>query len=90
MRAEGQKDLQQYCSFRDEIVIIDRITMKGKRIIIPTSNQGKSTDPAAHESYGHRKDKDTGHKFIYWINMILIKKTVNNYTTCLDFWATQT
>ena len=41
MTAELQKDLPPYWSFRDETVINDSITIKGKRIIIPASLQVK-------------------------------------------------
>ena len=43
-KAEVQKDLQSYWSFRDEIVIIDEISMKGRRIIVPASLQNKILD----------------------------------------------
>ena len=41
MRAEVQKELHAYWSFKDKIAIIDIIVMKGKRIIMPESVQGK-------------------------------------------------
>ena len=34
-KAEVQKELQPYWSFRDESIIIDRITMKGRRKTVP-------------------------------------------------------
>ena len=34
-KVEVQKDLQLYWSFRDEITVIDGISMKGRRIRIP-------------------------------------------------------
>ena len=63
MRPEVQRDLQPYWSFRDKIVVIDGIIMKGKRIIIVESPQGnvlnqlhinhmstEKTGPLAYES----------------------------------------
>ena len=41
VKSEVQKEVQPYWSFRDEIVIIDRITIKERRIIRPTSLQRK-------------------------------------------------
>ena len=40
MRSEVHKDLQLYWSYIDDIVILDGITKKGKRIIL-ASLQGK-------------------------------------------------
>ena len=34
-KAGIQKELQPYCSFRDEITIIDGIAMRGRKIIMP-------------------------------------------------------
>ena len=39
-RAEVQKHLQLYWSYRDETVIIDGLPMKGRRISISESFQG--------------------------------------------------
>ena len=59
MTVKAQKDLM--LSFRDEIAIIEEIVMKGKRIIIQTSFQGKALNqPYMNHSYGHRKEKTTG------------------------------
>ena len=33
--AEVQKEIQPYLQFRDKIVIIDGVAIKGKRIIVP-------------------------------------------------------
>ena len=41
-KTEVHKQLQHYCSFWDEIAIIDRIAIKGRRIIKHTSLQGKA------------------------------------------------
>ena len=38
-KTEVKKEMQSFWSFRDTIVIIGRIAMKGRRIIIPTSLQ---------------------------------------------------
>ena len=41
-KAEIQNKLQLYWSFRNKIVIIDRIAIKERRIIIPTALKGKA------------------------------------------------
>ena len=41
-KTEVQKELQPYLLFRDEIAIIDRIAMKGKRIIVLAALQDKA------------------------------------------------
>ena len=54
-KAELQMKLQPFRSLGHEIVIIDRIAVKGRRILVPASLH-KVMKPAAHESYGHRKN----------------------------------
>ena len=41
-KAEVQKDLQPYWTFRDEIAVIDGIAMRGGRIIIHAELQDKA------------------------------------------------
>ena len=43
-KAELQKEIQPYWSFRDEIVTTGGITIKGRRVIIPTPLQKKALD----------------------------------------------
>ena len=58
-KAEVQ-DLQPYWSFRDEILIIDRITMKGRRIKSICMITKESAETNVHKPNWHRTIKD------YW------------------------
>ena len=90
LRAIIWKDLQPYWSFRDETAIIDGITIKCKRIIIPASFQGKVLNHLYLNHIGIEETRLLPCKSIYWINMsVAIEDTVNNCPVCLDFWATQ-
>ena len=50
-------DMQPYWSFHDEIAFIERIAIKGRRIIIPTSLKHK-TIKQLHMHHMGREDKD--------------------------------
>ena len=90
IRAEIQKELQVYWSFRDEILIIDGMPMKGERIIIMESLQGKVLNHQHMNHMGIEKTRLLACKSIYWINMNAdIKDAVKNCPTCFDFQATQ-
>ena len=58
-KAEVQKELKPYWSFRDETAIINVIAMKGRRIIVFASLQN-SAETAAHKPYGNRRNKTNG------------------------------
>ena len=85
-----QKKLQLYRSFRDEIVIIDGITMKGKRVIEPASPQNEALNQLHLNDMGIEKMYVLGHEDIYWVNMnVNTEDKIKNCPTCPDFKATQ-
>ena len=49
-------DLKPYWSYRDKLAIIDRVVLKGRCIIIPTSLKQQGVGTTAHKSYGYRKN----------------------------------
>ena len=64
--------------------------MKGKRIIIPTSLQGKTLNHLHMNYMDIEKTRLITFKSIYWINMNAeIEDTGKNCPTCLDFQETQ-
>ena len=69
IKAEVQKELQPYKSFKDEIRIIDEMAMEGTRKIQPAALQDKALKQL-HPSY--RCTENTRllrHKSIYWVKM---------------------
>ena len=43
-KAEVQKELQPYWSFRDDILVIDRTAMNDRRMIVSTAQQDKNKE----------------------------------------------
>ena len=98
---EVEKDLQPYWSFRDEITIIDDITMKIKIIIIiiiiilliiiiiiPVTLQDKTPEQLHLIHMGIEKTRLPASESIYWINMNSdIEEMVKYCSTCLGFQA---
>ena len=60
VKAEIQKELHPYLSFKAEISIIDGIAMKGRRIIVPEALHDKALKTATPKSHGNREDKAAG------------------------------
>ena len=86
-KAELQKDLQPYQSFRDEIATVDGTAMKST--ILPAA-----LDKALKQLHlNHKRIEKTrllAHTSIHWNNMNAdIEERVTNYPTCMDFQATQ-
>ena len=51
--------LKSYWSYRDELVVIDGIIIKGRCIVIPNSLRATGAGVAPYKSHGHRKNKTT-------------------------------
>ena len=54
---ELHTDIRLYWPYRDELVVIDGVILKGRHIIIPYQPKTASTCTAAHKPHGHRKNK---------------------------------
>ena len=87
MGAKVQEDLQLYWSLKNEIEMIDSIAMKGKRVIISASLQGKVLIQL-HIIHMGIEGKLLVHESIYWITVNAdVEDTVK--TALLDLQATQ-
>ena len=86
IKPKVQKDLQPEWSFRDEIAIIDSITITGRRRIIPEVLQDKTLKQLHLNHMEIEKIRLLACNTIYWVNMNTdIEKIVKNCPTCLDF-----
>ena len=82
-------ELHPYSLFRDEIVFIDRIVIKGKRIIVPASLQDEALKQLHINHMGIEKTRKLACKLIYWANMNAdIEETIKNWLTSYNFQAT--
>ena len=74
---EVQEELQPYWSFRDEIVVIDGIAIKGKRITVPASIQDKTLKQLHINHIGIVKLQMLACESMYLVNMnASIEKTI--------------
>ena len=64
-KAEVQKKLRPYWSFIDEIAITYEITVKCKRIIVPTALQGEALKQLYLSHIGIEKTRLLTHESIY-------------------------
>ena len=89
-KAEVQEELRPYWSFRDKVVFIDGITIKGQRTTVPGHHSKKRDSSNYHINHmGTIKTRMVGCKSIYWVNMNAnIEQTLKNYHMCLDFQTT--
>ena len=56
---ELHADLRPYWSYRDELVVIDGIILKGRHIVIPSSLKQQVLDQLQHKPHGHTKNQTT-------------------------------
>ena len=66
-KAEVQKDLQSYWSFRDEIEIMGNFVMKGRRIILLAVLQDKALKQLHLNLMGIKKTRLLAYISIYWL-----------------------
>ena len=75
--------------FKDEMAIMDRTAIKGRRIIIPASLQEEAINQLHVNYVGIEKTGMLACKSIYWINMNAdIEEAIKSYSTCLDHQVT--
>ena len=87
---EMHSDLKPYWSYRDELVIIDRVVLK--RQVYNHSNKPQTTGvgPTALKSYGYRKTKLLACKSVYWSDInVDTEKYIKGCATCLEFQQMQ-
>ena len=79
-RAEVIKEVQHCRSFRDEVVVIDVIVMKGKRNIISTSQQKRALDQLHVNHISVEKLRILPHELIYYINIYMDTEDAIKFT----------
>ena len=86
---EMHSDLKPYWSYRDELAITDKVVLKGRHVIIPTSLKQQVLEQLHTNHMGIEKTKLLAHESVYWsdINMD-IKKYIKSCATCLEFQQT--
>ena len=82
---EMSTELKPYWSYRDELVVIDGMILKGRCIIIPNSLRQQVLNQLHTNHMGIEKMKLLAHKCVYWhsINAV-IEKTLNNVLHVLN------
>ena len=89
-KEELHTDLKPYWSYRGELAIINRVMLKGRCIIIPTSFKQQVLDQLHVNHMGIEKTKLLAHESVYWSNINAdIEKCINGYVTYLEFQHTQ-
>ena len=87
---ELHSDLRPYLSYRDDLVVIDEVVMKGRCIIIPAVLRQQVLDQLHLNHMGIRKTKLLTCNSVYWIDINTdIEKHIQNCNTCLELQQTQ-
>ena len=66
---DGRQDMRPYWTFRDELVIIDRVAMKQEWIIIPAKLQVHAIDVLYSNHMGKEKTMLLVWESIYWLRL---------------------
>ena len=83
---ELHSDLRPYWYYRDDLVVIDGVVMKGRQIVISTVLKQQVLDQLHTNHMGNEKTKLLTCKPIYWANINTdIVKHIKNFTTYLEF-----
>ena len=89
-RDELHVGLRPYWSYRDELVVIDVIILKGRSIIMPNSLRQQVLNQLHTNHIGIEKTKLLACKSVYWSNINAdIKKYIKQCAKCLEFQQTQ-
>ena len=79
-------ELKLYCSYRDELAVIDVIILKGRCIIIPNSLRQQVLNQLHTNHMGIDRMKLIAYKCVYWCSINAdIEKYTNQCATCLEF-----
>ena len=90
IKDEVQWDIRPYCSFKDDMTVIDRIIMKGKHVIISEILKTQALDQLHINHMGIEKNKLLACKSIYLANITDDNENfIKKCTTCLTFQQTQ-
>ena len=69
MRDELHSNLRPYWSYRDDMVVIDGVVMKGRCILIPTNLKQQVLDQLHTNHMGIEKTKLLACESVYWADM---------------------
>ena len=87
---EIMAELKPYWSYRDELVVIDGIILKGRHIIIPNSLRQQVLKQLHMNHMGIEKMKLLAHECVYWYSINAdIEKYIKQCATCLKFQQMQ-
>ena len=83
---ELHADLKPYCSYRDKLAVLDRVMLKGRNIVIPTSLKQQVLEQLHTYHMGIEKTKLLACKSVYWSNInVDIKKYIKTVLHVLSF-----
>ena len=83
-------DLKPYWSYRDKLAIIDRVVLKGRHTIIPTSLKQQVLEQLHTNHMGIDKTKLLTCESVYWSDINAdIKTYIKSCATCLEFQQLQ-
>ena len=81
-------DKRPYCSYKDDLAVIEGIVMKGRHIIIPEDLKQQVLDQIHVITWAFKKLSYL-HANLYWVNINNDRKSYKNCSTCLEFQQTQ-
>ena len=83
-------DMRMYWAFSDDMVVIDRIIMKGQMCCDTRSLENTGTRSAPYQPHGNRKTKLLTHKLVCWVNINDdIERHIKNCAACFMFQQIQ-
>ena len=83
-------DLKPCWSYRNELAIIDRVMLKGRHIVMPTTLKQQVLDQLHRNHIGIGKTKLLACESVYWPSINAdIEKYIKSCATCLGFQQTQ-
>ena len=79
-----------YCLYRDELVIIDGIILKGRHIVIPSSLRQQILDQLHTNHMGTEKSELLACESVYWSSINTdIESYIKHCVTCLELQQMQ-
>ena len=87
---ELHANIRLYWPYRDELVIIDGVILKGRCIVIPNNLRQQVVTQLYTSHMGIEKTKLLAHNFVFWSNINAnIKGYIKYCATCLEFQQMQ-
>ena len=87
---ELHADLRPYWLYRDKLVVIDDVILKGRHIVIPNSLRQQILNQFHTNHMGIEKTKLLAHESVYWSSINAdIERYIKQCATYLEFQQTQ-